>query len=441
MPATSVAAWRGARLFSSAATAQVVTSGTSLIVQLGAARTLGVAGFGTFALLLSLLVVLNATVTGLVGDSLTVLDRTDPAIGAALSWIQAVLTVAGALGAAAAAVLLTELRGLDVILYSGLIAAWLSEELGRRRLMAGLRYLRLAVNDGVYGVVTLGLLAPAIVDGNASIRSFFLSMFVGASAAFLVGLAQLPPGERPGVPRRPGNLRAVLRFGAWRSAQTTVSTGTNFLVRFAIATLASTSVLGRVEAARLLAAPIFVALQATGSFLLPFYSRGRQNLRAQSLGRVTAVVVGGAALWGVVVLAFLDPLSALVTGGEYDLSALATTSWILAALAYGAGVPASQALLAVGQASARVFRIRLAGAAVAAGLLFPLAALRPAAVPLGLALGSGLAAMLLVSGALRALRQAPADTGVKRPTGAAGPAGPVCAAPGVPPVRDGKELL
>jgi O-antigen/teichoic acid export membrane protein len=63
-----------------AVTVQLIIAGGSLILQAIATRTLGAAGYGTYAVLYSILVLLLAVQTSWVGDSLTVFDRFDPRI-------------------------------------------------------------------------------------------------------------------------------------------------------------------------------------------------------------------------------------------------------------------------------------------------------------------------------------------------------------------------
>ena len=56
-------------------------------MQVLALRLMGVEGLAKYALLFGIVVIATAVVTGLVGDSLTVLDRSDPSVRAGLrSW-------------------------------------------------------------------------------------------------------------------------------------------------------------------------------------------------------------------------------------------------------------------------------------------------------------------------------------------------------------------
>ena len=63
---------------------QVTLALGNLVLAVVAARELGAAAFGTYALLVGAIVMATAVTTGLLGDSLTVLDRHDPAIRASL---------------------------------------------------------------------------------------------------------------------------------------------------------------------------------------------------------------------------------------------------------------------------------------------------------------------------------------------------------------------
>src|SRR3954462_5201774 len=78
--------------------AQLSQALASFALQVLAARLLGASGLGTFALLYGAIVIGTALCTGLVGDSLTVLDRSPPRIRAGLQ------TLCGLVSAAAGAV-------------------------------------------------------------------------------------------------------------------------------------------------------------------------------------------------------------------------------------------------------------------------------------------------------------------------------------------------
>ena len=80
---------------------QVSQAAAALVLQVAAARELGAAGLATFSLVYGAIVLVTAVASGLVGDSLTVLDRTERGTRAALHvWAVAVAAGAGVLGTA-----------------------------------------------------------------------------------------------------------------------------------------------------------------------------------------------------------------------------------------------------------------------------------------------------------------------------------------------------
>ena len=73
--------------------AQAARAVGSLVFQLIVARWLGAAGFGYFAFLFGAMVMSAAVTSGLIGDTLTVLDRHEPRIRAALWRLTAVVVL------------------------------------------------------------------------------------------------------------------------------------------------------------------------------------------------------------------------------------------------------------------------------------------------------------------------------------------------------------
>ena len=76
--------------------AQAAQSGAAFVIQVLASRALGADGFATFALLYGAIIMATALTSGLVGDSLTVLNRHDPSIRAGLRTCAVVLVVLAA---------------------------------------------------------------------------------------------------------------------------------------------------------------------------------------------------------------------------------------------------------------------------------------------------------------------------------------------------------
>ena len=165
---------RLARLLGRRATAAVLGQGTQalagLALQVAAARLLGAGGLAVFALAYGALVLGTAVCSGLVGDSLTVLDRTDRGTRAGLHvWTALVSTGVGLAGAAAAL-----LSGL-VPVWAGLLlgpacAAFVVEDTLRRLLMATGRYRALPLVDLTSLVGALAALGVAGLTGRVTLK-------------------------------------------------------------------------------------------------------------------------------------------------------------------------------------------------------------------------------------------------------------------------------
>ena len=132
---------------SGAVGAQMAQALASLVLSIAAARALGANGLGVFGLISGGLVVATALATGLVGDSLTVLDRHDPRVRAGLEVVGfSCAALAGVLGC-----VITRATGLldwQTAFVFGLGSAFfIFEEFLRRLLMASLRFWSVMVVD------------------------------------------------------------------------------------------------------------------------------------------------------------------------------------------------------------------------------------------------------------------------------------------------------
>src|SRR3954468_20877166 len=78
---------------------QVTQAAAGLVLSVAAARFLGAAGLATFSLIYGAIVLVTAVSSGMVGDSLTVLDRHEPRVRAGLHvWAVVVSVGAGVVG-------------------------------------------------------------------------------------------------------------------------------------------------------------------------------------------------------------------------------------------------------------------------------------------------------------------------------------------------------
>ncbi|MDP9428218.1 MAG: hypothetical protein M3Q47_04780 [Actinomycetota bacterium] len=392
---------RLARLLGRRATAAVLGQGTQalagLALQVAAARLLGAGGLAVFALVYGALVLGTAVCSGLVGDSLTVLDRADRGTRAGLHvWTALVSTGAGLAGAGAALV-----SGL-VPVWAGLLlgpacAAFVVEDTLRRLLMATGRYRALPAVDLTSLAGTLAPLGVAGLTGGVTPASFVVALLVGQASAAAVAWWRVPSPERPRGPWRRPDLQGVASFGVWRAAAQTVRPGSLTLLRVLLVAAAGAAAYGPLEAARVYTAPTLTLVAGIGSFLLPHFVGLRGRPLAESLrvaDRVAAGLAAGVGGVGVAGLLALPLLGPALTGGDYAVPAAAVVGWSVYAVAGAVLLPYSS-LASVHGGQRRVLGLRALEFG-SLGAVATLVLVAPGAVawaPLALALGPALAAL------------------------------------------------
>lgn len=366
------------RLLSSAGgavTVQFVNAGGSFVLQAVAARTLGAAGYGAYALFTAVLVMITSVQTSWVGDSLTVFDRFERRIRGAIG--QSILgTVAlGAVVAVAVSAAMGIAGASGTALFGLLIALWLLEETGRRVFTARMEFWKLVLNDLCYLTVTLGTVGIVLLGHAATVELLLAAMSVGAFAAIVLARVQLPAREYAAAPLRGTAFAEVARFAWWRSIQAGVRPTSLLVARVLIASLASQAVLGGVEAARLLLAPATTFVNGSGWFLLGDYAkaekegrpmRARDALRAcGAMAAITLVL----SLIGILLVPWVGPW---VTGGSFQIDRVALWGWAIYAVCLACTLPLGS-LATARKRSRLVFWVRgvesLVGLVVLAALL------------------------------------------------------------------------
>jgi O-antigen/teichoic acid export membrane protein len=319
---------------------QVTLALSSFVLQVGASRELGAAGFGTFSLLLGAIVMATALTTGLLGDSLTVLDRRDPAIRAALFRLGAVLvTVLSAIGFGLAR---AELSVATAALFALALAAFVSADLGRRLLMANLRFWSLVLVDSAGFVAMLAFLVACHLTGSLSLDHFLVALTIGQAVAGLLALTRLPAGERTPELRGRGDWRAVVGYGSWRAVQQFVRPAMLNAARWVVLVLAGAAAVGELEAARVFVAPAMLLVQGFGSYLFSSYAADRAQGPRALLGRAdraATIMLAGSAAVGVAAALLLPRLGSVLTADKYQLSLVATLGWACYAASCAAVLP------------------------------------------------------------------------------------------------------
>ena len=398
---------------------QVTQAAAGLVLQVAAARSLGAAGLATFALVYGAVVLVTAVASGMVGDSLTVLDRTDPRIRAALHvWAVLVSGGAGLLGA-----LLGALTGvvtpLAAVLLGCAVTAFVLEDTLRRLLMAAGRYWSLPAVDGSSLLLSLLTLVACASAGPLTLPAFLVALLVGQTGAALVAWWLAPAGERPTGPWRGPDLRAVLSFGIWRAASQTVRPALLTCLRLLVVGAAGAAVYGPLEAARVYTAPTLVVVAGLGSYLLPHYVANRDRPAAESISAADRAALGLAGavaaitVAGVVLLPVLGPL---LTGGDYPVPLVAVAGWGAYAVA-GAFLLPYSGVATVHRRQRRVLGLRLLELA-ALLLVWALTSLMDSGeqwAPFALAVGPVLAAVAVRQAVLRPLARGEAGTAADDP--------------------------
>ncbi len=361
-------------------------------LQFLASRLLGAQGLGIYALCYGIIVAATAFTSGLIGDSLTVLDRHKPSVRSGLQVLSVVAYIVGATGSA---VVLCLTHQLDLIGAGFFLLAMISfqfEETIRRLFMARLQFWIIVFVDGSGMLVAFFVLWVGHLWAKLDVNWFLSALLVGQVISSVTGLVLLPRQERLIARFDASGIREVLGFGGWRGIQVTIPAMIQSIARSLVVAAAGAPALGALEAARLCVAPLQITINGLGSYFLSSFVHTRSLGRAWQVrrARISAWLLTGATLVGgaVVGVAALH-WQHLLTAGRYELGALAVAAWVV----YTARTAAlmSWFSLAASVANQRtVTLLRLLDASVAIVLswvlLFP-ASLSPAWVPLALATG------------------------------------------------------
>ncbi|MDX6738512.1 hypothetical protein [Actinocorallia sp. A-T 12471] len=359
--------WRKGVTAGGAVAVQFTLAGGSLVVQAVAARLLGADGYGTYALLYGVLVLVIGVQTSWVGDALTVFDRFEPRVRGALLLSLLLTCGGGALAAALVAVWL--LPAGAVAVFTLLTVLWVLNETGRRVFTARMEFWRLAANDAAGYAVTLGVLGGCLLAGvEASLGLVFGAMCAGAAFAVVLARLRQPREEYALAPLRGSAVREVLGFSGWRAAQAGIRPLALLAARSLIAVTAGRAALGAVEAARLLLAPAQTVANGAGWFFLGDFARAQRSgrpLPASAAVKASLTLGGITGAIALVCVALAGPLGPVLTGGAFALETAALAGWALYAVVFAGTLPLSS-LATARKESRLVFVIR--GVEMALGL-------------------------------------------------------------------------
>ncbi len=377
--------------------AQAVQAAISLVLQILVIRLLGVEVYGRFAILYGIVIVATAVITGLVGDSLVVLDRSERCVRAGLELVlgTAATILAGAAGLTAWAAGFS--TSLEAFAFAVALLAFAVEEVVRRLLMAHMSFPKVAAADACGFGVVLVVVLIAHWEGFLSLALVFAAIAAGQVLASLIGWRQVPESDRMLVSVRNALWRSVLGYGAWRALQQVLRPGLFTVVRLLVLAVAGAAAVGLLEAARTYASPLILVVGGLSSFLFVRFADQKRTGRPGSVrdaDRVVVALVLVSVLMSGAAISLIKWVSPLLFGVE--VQHLAVTAW----LAYGASVAFVTpygALGAVAGKQATIFAIRLGDTLL--GVVVVLAMLLldvPASIaPFGLAAASLLGGLCL----------------------------------------------
>lgn len=333
---------RGARALGGVS-AQASQALASFALQILAARLLGLEGLGRFATIYALVVLATAVVTGFVGDSLTVLDRSHPRVRAGLQvwWLGLSFGTGAGLGLGLG--LTGFVAPVTALVVGVATTVFVLEDTLRRLLMAGLAFWRIVLVDLAGLVVAVGVvLAVAGGSGDLRLVHFFAALAAAQTLALGVAVLLLPAHERRLAPFRGADLKSVAAYGSWRSAQLAVKPGLLAGVRVLGVALVSAAAVGELEAARIYLSPTMIMISGLTSVLFAGYAANRRASLATLLREgdraVARLVLGVSVLTAAAILA-LPWLGPVITGGDYELSIVAILGWAAFAASAAATSP------------------------------------------------------------------------------------------------------
>ena len=394
--------------------AQLAQALASLVLSIAAARSLGADGLGVYGLISGGLVLATAIATGLVGDSLTVLERGVRHVRAGLQTVALGCAVlAGVVGAVVCWVC-GLLDWQTALLFGVTAVVFVSEEFFRRLLMASLRFWSVTAVDLSALAATVVWLVLAASVASITMFQILAATLVSQIVGIIVAICFLPSSERHLSHWRGGDVLGVLRFGGWRAAQQGVRPAMLTAMRVLVAVVAGTFAYGELEAARVYTAPTLLIVNGIGGFLFATYAaKKEQPLRALirhadvgGLGMFAAVVAAGS-----VAVVLLPWAGDIVTGGQFPISTLAVVGWVVYSATAGFLMPYGS-LAAVTGMHVRVFTLRLVESAVSLGAVAVVVWVfhaSPSWAPAAMATGPALLAVVIRQNVLVPLARARAS--------------------------------
>ena len=340
--ATTVAPARSRVDVAGAVAAQFSQAAGSFLLQVLAARLLGKEGLAVFAVLSGLVVLATAVVSGFVGDSLTVLDRSATAVRAGLQWWLVVLSTGVALVASLGLWGSDYLTPWEALVFGLSGAAFVAEDSFRRLLMATMRFWAIVVVDLVSLIGSVGVVAVVHATSEVTLATLLEGLLVGQVAAMAVAIVLLPPSDRWWARGTTPDRGHVFRYGKWRALQVSVRPAMLAVMRVIVVAGVGRAAYGELEGARLFVAPATLAVNGASSYLFARFARTKDVATSKLLRQSDrgVVVLATASLGLGVIAALLVPsLGSAMVGDDFDLDRWGVFGWAVLAAATAAATP------------------------------------------------------------------------------------------------------
>ncbi len=340
--ATTVAPARSRVDVAGAVAAQFSQAAGSFLLQVLAARLLGKEGLAVFAVLSGLVVLATAVVSGFVGDSLTVLDRSATAVRAGLQWWLVTLSTGVALIASLGLWGSDYLTPWEALVFGLSGAAFVAEDSFRRLLMATMRFWAIVVVDLVSLIGSVGVVAVVHATSEVTLATLLEGLLVGQVAAMAVAIVLLPPSDRWWARGTTPDRGHVFRYGKWRALQVSVRPAMLAVMRVIVVAGVGRAAYGELEGARLFVAPATLAVNGASSYLFARFARTKDVATSKLLRQSDrgVVVLATASLGLGVIAALLVPsLGSAMVGDDFDLDRWGVFGWAVLAAATAAATP------------------------------------------------------------------------------------------------------
>jgi hypothetical protein len=359
------------RRVSGAISGQLSQALVSFTLSLLAAHALGASGLGVFALVYSAMITTTALCNGMVGDSLTVMERGRPRIRSALqSWCLITSFGTGVITAG-----LFEWGGLldahQAFWFALANATFLVESMLRRLLMAVMRFWSLVTVDLAGLVGSLVLLGIWRTTGPLTLDALLIALVGGQVVGLVMATVLLPAEERWLAPWRPAAMREVAAFGSWRAIQQCIRPSMLTLGRVIVTAAVGTTLFGQMEAGRVYMSPALLVVQGLGSYLFSSYAQTKNRRWAPLVRRAdrsSLVMMTMTMVIGAIGTLLVPVFGHLITGPTFHMLPVAVFGWAVYAASSAAVMPYAS-LAAVRGRQRLVVLLRTADSVATLGLL------------------------------------------------------------------------